>query len=900
MTPELPDSPLARTRVGRYEIRGALGRGGMGAVFRAFDPVLGREVAVKTLMPLGSEATPAEEDVLRFQREARAAARLRHPNAIEVFDVGVADGVHYLAMELVDGVGIDRWVSTRRAWPDVARVIEKTARALHAAHLEGIVHRDVKPANVLVDSKGEPHLGDFGLAKAVDLAAGTRLTFSGEILGTPAYMSPEQARGDLDEVDPRSDVFSLGSVLYLCLTGKEAFGAQGLARTVERVMRDDPDLPRRVDPAGPPDLEAVCVKALEKEPHRRYGSAAEMADDLARFVAGEPVRALRPTPLRLAMRRLRRHRVTIAVGLFLIAASVPIAWTLLRSHEEASSAHASQDRRTHAQDMLAALPEAHELTDRAALETHLVQLGEVVSADPTFGLPLLCRGVARQALGDFDGALVDFGAAARLDPSLAEAHYRAGFLLLAREAEPGPYAAKRAREEFQAAEAAAPGSAFAQLGEAHLASLAEDWTKALAILDRLCAGTERHADAFILRASLRSYMFQARGVRRWRVTEEWWDMEAALDDLGVAIELDPINPWGKAARGMLRFDAGDLEGARTDLEDSFRIAPEAETAGFAGRVAYMQGDREASRRWMNEAVARARGAGFRRFRAFLDFLDREYRRGIVDLDVIVAAAPDDAETRVLRGMLRYAAGDRAGADQDLEVYRRADPHNLKRFAELDADFTKNRAAVLLLAGAMKDMDRILFLPPERKKQLRDVQRLLNASPWFTKALEPLEEAVRNSPDWIGLMLEFSQLAEERDELKGAPEFLVKGMGMKSDFLFGKEGRLLARIVGERTLLWRKRLSDGAQYLRRGSVRYRSGDNAGALADLEEAARLSPSDSDVKYGLATLRALAGTGDEAIRALEQALHAGWAHPEYTRADPDFASIAGRPEFARIVGR
>jgi len=885
--------------LGRYLLREPIGRGGMGAVFRAFDPVLGREVAVKLLTSMEGETAPHPTDLARFQREAQAAARLSHPNAIGVYDVGQADGVHFLAMELIEGVGLDRWIATSPPLDAVVRAIEKTARALHAAHLEGIVHRDVKPANILVDAKGEPHLGDFGLARTVDLAVGSRITLSGEILGTPAYMSPEQARAEGEEVGPRSDVFSLGGVLYLALAGKEAFAAQGIARTVERVLRDEPDPPSRLRPGLPRELDGVCLKALEKEPHRRYGSAAEMADDLARFLAGEPVHARPPTTWSRLARRLRRHRAAILVALLLVAAAIPVARGVLRSYEKVSTAREAGDRRTRAQDLLAAVPREHEVRGREALQGLLPALSAVIAADPAFGLPFLRRGIARQRLGDFEGALADFAEAARLDPTLAEASYRTGFLLLAREAEPGPWATKQAREAFAEAERAAPGSTYAQLGEAYLAILGESYGQALATLDRLAKARERHADVFLLRASLRSYMFQARGVRRWRVPDAWWDLEAAIADLDVANELDPINPWGRAARGMIRFDLGYLDGAREDLAESFDLSPLAEVASFAARVAYLAGDLAESRRWIDRAIALARNPGFRRFRAFLDFLEGKYAQGLVDVDIVVLGDPDDAETLALRGILRYAAGDKAGAEADMAVYRSADPHRLKRFAELDTELTKNRAIILALAGGMKDMDRILFLPPERKRSLRTLQRTLDGFPWFAKALEPLEEAVKNSPEWIGLMLAFSRLSEERPELEGAPEFMVKGMGMESDFLFGTEGRLLARMVEERTLLWRKRLEDAGQYLRRASVRYRRGQNVEALSDLEEATRLAPSDADALYGLATLRALAGRPDDALDALRLAVDAGWGHPEYTRKDPDFVSIAGRAEFTRLVG-
>ena len=263
----------ARRSLGPYEIRGEIARGGMGIVYRAVHRTLGRPVALKVLT-----AGPgvSDEMVQRFKAEARAVARLRHPGVVPVYDIGTQGDRHFVALELIEGRTFDAWVREERPGPGVvARLLAEVADALAHVHAQGIVHRDVKPGNILIDEQGAPHLTDFGLA--VDLQADCRLTQSGVALGTPTYMSPEQARGQQDKIDGRSDVFALGVVCYEALAGRAPFVGASVMDTLLRVVQDRPLPLRRRAPKVPAWLEAVCMKALEKERHRRFRSAADMA-----------------------------------------------------------------------------------------------------------------------------------------------------------------------------------------------------------------------------------------------------------------------------------------------------------------------------------------------------------------------------------------------------------------------------------------------------------------------------------------------------------------------------------------------------------------------------------------------------------------------------------------------
>ncbi|MEK7468578.1 MAG: protein kinase [Planctomycetota bacterium] len=313
-SPSLPRRLGRLDRVGKYEIIDELGRGGMGVVYKARHPGLDRVVALKTLLATGSE-----EHVERFLREARAAARMgKHPNLVQVHDVGEENGVFYFTMEYIEGQAFDREIHVDKAPPRrVAEVVEAVARGLAQAHAEGIVHRDLKPANVLIDLTKRPLLTDFGLAKEV--GAGSSVSVAGQILGTPAYMSPEQAEGKLDQVNERSDVYGLGTVLYEGLTRKAPFEGAGNIEILRKVTGVDPVPPSTLVAGIPRDLEVICLKALSKRPEDRYESAAALADDLDRFLKGDPILA-RPIPWTVRLvRKALKNRLVSVLGIAAVA-----------------------------------------------------------------------------------------------------------------------------------------------------------------------------------------------------------------------------------------------------------------------------------------------------------------------------------------------------------------------------------------------------------------------------------------------------------------------------------------------------------------------------------------------------------------------------------------------------
>jgi serine/threonine-protein kinase len=300
-------------RLGRYELLEELGRGAMGVVYKARDPQIDRHVAVKVLTTApGLDPGEAQQHRERFQREARAAGRLAHPNIVTIHDVGEDQGRSFLVMELVEGQALDRILRTRRPLPlaEVLTIGEQVASALDYAHRHGIIHRDVKPANILLTREGAVKVTDFGIARIT----GADTTQAGQTFGTPSYMSPEQVQGLA--LDGRSDIFSLGTVLYEVLSGEKAFPGETISTILYRIVHEDPIPLRRLDPAFPAALETCLQKALAKDPAARYARATDVARDIRRAAedtvvsapADAPTQATVTLPAQPPVRTRRRWR----------------------------------------------------------------------------------------------------------------------------------------------------------------------------------------------------------------------------------------------------------------------------------------------------------------------------------------------------------------------------------------------------------------------------------------------------------------------------------------------------------------------------------------------------------------------------------------------------------------
>jgi WD40 repeat protein len=331
---------LPRPSIGGYEMLDELGRGGMGVVYRARDIRLNRLVAVKMLLP-GGHASP--ELLARFKREAETVARLQHPNVVQIHSVGEHEGQPYFVMEYVGGGSLAARLDGAPWHPrDGARLIEVIARGVEAVHALGVIHRDLKPGNILLAADGTPKLGDFGLAK--DLDGDSRLTRTDNVLGSPSYMSPEQAEGGVG-VGPASDVYSLGAIYYELLTGRPPFRGASVLETLDQVRTAEPVMPSRLVPGLSRDAETIALRCLEKSPGRRYGSAGELAEDLRRFIDRKPIEARRIGPLGRLIRWAVRNPGMAGLAATVLMSLLAVAGISLVAAIRVTAA-ADQERRT--------------------------------------------------------------------------------------------------------------------------------------------------------------------------------------------------------------------------------------------------------------------------------------------------------------------------------------------------------------------------------------------------------------------------------------------------------------------------------------------------------------------------------------------------------------------------
>jgi serine/threonine protein kinase/regulator of sirC expression with transglutaminase-like and TPR domain len=617
--------------IGNYVLLGELGRGGMGVVYRAHDRVLNRNVALKMIADTGRAGGKL---LKRFRTEASALARLHDPRIVPVFEVGEHEGKPYIVMELVEGTSLDALLRDDEiALRDRVKIVLEVALALEHAHQNGIVHRDVKPENVIVDRSGLPHLMDFGLA--IDESAAERLTVPGAVLGTPAYMSPEQAAGGTVPVTSASDIYSLGAVLYRALVGKPPFSGAGTHNILYKVITADPTPPRRIDPKLHPDLETIALRCLMKEPERRYASAREVADELRRFLDGEPIVARPQSALEKSWRRVRRHPQLIAALFVFFAIACGGGYALEEHHREDLERAAAELRLSDARTTL-------ELAKRLVAENKYTRAIEVatraIELAPEVPAAWAVRAGARFSTSDRDGAIADATHAIELAPATYDAWYV---------------------------------RASARSNKHEIAEAIADATHAIEL-------DPRDGRAFHVRAAAR---FNS------------GDEPGAIDDATRAIELAPRNAEGWMIRATARSNRGDYDGAIEDATKAIELAPSEVHAWHARAAARaMKGDCAAAIEDATRAIALAPElAETWIVRAIAHARLGEDKDAAEDATKTIQLAPTNAQAWILRAHSRLNLGDREGAKPDFERYLELEPHGKssedarQQLTELGAD-----------------------------------------------------------------------------------------------------------------------------------------------------------------------------------------------------------------------
>ena len=628
-TPAVPVTRSDETPevIGKYELREEIGRGGMGIVYRAYDRVLKRAVALKMI---NDPRRAGGKLLMRFTQEASIVARLHDPRLVPIFEVGSHQGKPYFVMELIEGQSLQRLLREEALPPRrVAEIVREVALALKHAHENAVIHRDVKPENILIDSSGNPRLMDFGLA--IDEETEERFTAPGAILGTPEYMSPEQAAGATTDLTEATDIYALGAILYHALVGKPPFQATEMHRVIYKVITLEPTPPRRLDPKIHQDLETITLRCLMKEPTRRYGSAEEVADELGRFLAGEPILARPQGSIERAWRRARRYR-GFGIALFLLLVLLGMGGAFFEDmrrrdlakaaeqHEKDEARVKAEQARGRAGDVRAAIAEAESLILQGNLKRATEVATKAIELDPTAAEAWAVRAACRSLNKDYDGALEDAARAIALDPNCYEAIYARAVVESNRRQPEGITDATRMIELKPDDARGYQIRAAAHWNVHDLAGAVKDATRAI----ELAPAT---AESWLVRAEARVNLGQnAEGIA----------------DATKGIELAPANPHGWHARAGGRFHQDDFAGAIEDESRAIALDPRNNEC------------------WILRAYARQ--------------LTDDDKGSSEDASRAIELDPMDARAWTVRAHARLKLKDREGATSDFRRFLDLDPN----------------------------------------------------------------------------------------------------------------------------------------------------------------------------------------------------------------------------------
>ncbi|OHB77690.1 MAG: hypothetical protein A2Z34_09775 [Planctomycetes bacterium RBG_16_59_8] len=867
--PEVEEAARREKNIfGRYILIEKIGQGGMGVVYRAWDTTLNRPCAVKTLLPnLDAESDVTyREQAERFLREAQTAAKLSHPNIVQVYDVGAVGDVRYIAMEYVPGKTLkkyrDRITTEEKKGGSTSRllrdrleqtlwIMHDTIKAVGHAHAQGIVHRDVKPENIFLASSGEkivPKVGDFGLAK--EIGESRRITLSGTAVGTPYYMSPEQAEGRR-QVDARSDVFSLGSVLYEMTTGKTPFEGEGVVEIMRSVVEKDPLPPRKLNPAIDEDMQTIILKALEKEPRRRYADGEAFADDLKRYLLDETIRARPATLVYRIGKKLRRHRVASSlIGSILLLLLLVGSYAILSGLKQKEKVRGLETEKGRVEGEKAQAEKDREIHDRAAkiamqgwmivsevtaefykketdmgkvwkrLEAAVGKLDESIAIRPTAPAHFYCGRVALLRM-DYDRAEKDFTDAAALDKEFAEAFVFRGIVHMSKFAE--QYVDPRHRKEF-----------------------------------RRSGSIERLSDA----------VEDLRRISGSAVKDEYQPFRRLVDAFALLDESNPQPSLDKMNEGYQTFKreeflywAGVVEYIRNNaakvkdlLSQALEIRPQYPEA--IALLACLEADDDKQIELFSKAIAinpRFASASMNRGDVFEE--KKEYAAALEDFNTVVRLRPQWAVAYEHRGSLRNGMGDPAGALEDFGKAIELAPTWAHLYAQ--------RGEISSLLGF--------------RAKTRDPAK----AAWYdTEAARDFETALKIDPNDASAYYHRGRMKTRRNDQDGAIADFTKGLQLKPsvNLYASRAGAREAKkdlrgAIEDYTAaiaLETHNFSPAGLHHSRGRLYWELNEQDNAIADYTRSLQLSPKSAGVLYdrGVARMykKDLNGAVGDYNRALE----------------------------------
>jgi tetratricopeptide (TPR) repeat protein/tRNA A-37 threonylcarbamoyl transferase component Bud32 len=905
-----PVAPPDRTgqTVGGYEILEEIARGGMGVVYKARQCSANRIVALKMLR--GTQATQA--DLQRFRAEVEAVAHLDHPHIVPIYEVGDQDGQPYFSMKLIEGGSLAAVRSqesgvSKENQRDAAGLVAQVARAVHYAHQRGILHRDLKPGNILLDASGQPHVTDFGLAKR--LGEETALTQTGAIIGTPSYMAPEQAGGIRRGVTIAADVYALGAILYELLTGRPPFRAETPLATLLLVQEKQPESPRTHCPGLSRDLETICLKCLEKEPGRRYVSAADLADDLERYLGGEPIRARPAGPAGRLWRWCRRRPVVAGLSVALLFSLVGgLGLALWKGHEAEANLREADEQKELAQNHATRAEERFLLAHRAVNDFCSRVEAELAN---TPGLQPVRRKLLQEALTYYKEFLRQRGDDPGLRAELADAYHRIAWIT----AEVGSKAEALAAHQqtqciYQALVAADPDNesfqvklasayhnvAMLQVETGQVADGTANYEKAIALTQDM---VRRHPADRQQRYFLANSFNNLANLHRkaGRNTEAIKLHNKARDLRAQLVKEDPKNPQYRSVLASTLQNLGVAHESVGKHREALELYEQARDLRLQltrdhPKASQFRGELAAS--WHTVGVAQERLGD--RAKAL-----KAYEQALTLREELARAHPGVTGHQLALASSHYSLGVAHGAygqyARALASHRRA-VDILQRLAKKDPSFLAVQA----------DLGRTFFGIGVEANRLRRPKDALDA---YLQARAAQEKVVKAEPENLGYRHELSQtlgnlgLTYTRLGRHGEARETIRLAIEQAKVPFAKA----PGVANNRRELSRR-------YGALANVEERAGRPIEAAAALKEASKLWVGNGHelAQHGreIARLAAEAGKArppradaadirrieDVALALLAEALAVGYKDFEQLRASPDFDGLRKRPEFGKLL--